>query len=123
MAKLTIQQAAQRLDISADTIRRRVRRGQLAAERKQTPQGYQWIVTIPDDTRFKGELESRIELLQQALADARQSLHVVHEELFARRREVESLLALMATKSPSLTPPTKGAGPHRRLGHPKLELI
>ena len=41
-----IAEAAQQLGISIDTARRRVKRGELAAERRETPQGFAWWVCL-----------------------------------------------------------------------------
>src|SRR5688500_5676258 len=41
-----IAEAAQQLGISIDTARRRVKRGELAAERRETPQGFTWWVCL-----------------------------------------------------------------------------
>ena len=45
--RLTINAAATRLGVSPDTIRRRLRAGELAGEREPTPQGYRWVVLFP----------------------------------------------------------------------------
>jgi len=45
--RVTIRDAAARLGVSADTIRRRLRAGTLAGERVSTPQGHRWVVLFP----------------------------------------------------------------------------
>lgn len=40
----TIDEAATRLGVSRDTIRRKIRRGELQAERRQGPYGIQWMI-------------------------------------------------------------------------------
>lgn len=44
-----LKQAAKRLGISTDTVRRRIKSGSLEAEKRATPQGGEWWVTLPDD--------------------------------------------------------------------------
>ncbi len=44
---VSIAEAAARLHISSDTVRRRVRRGELVGEQEQTPQGYVWRIAVP----------------------------------------------------------------------------
>jgi len=45
--RVTIRDAAARLGVSADTIRRRLRAGTLTGERVSTPQGHRWVVALP----------------------------------------------------------------------------
>jgi hypothetical protein len=45
--RLTIKEAAERLGISADTVRRRLKRGELAGEQHPTAQGFTWLVAMP----------------------------------------------------------------------------
>src|SRR4051812_25693082 len=46
---LPMAEAAKRLGVSADTVKRRIQRGELQAQREARPQGYRWIVELPDD--------------------------------------------------------------------------
>ena len=41
-------EAAQRLDVSVDTIRRRLRRGELKGQHQPTPQGFIWLIEMPE---------------------------------------------------------------------------
>ena len=41
-AWVPIAEAARQLGVSVDTVRRRIKRGELAAERRETPQGFVW---------------------------------------------------------------------------------
>jgi hypothetical protein len=43
---LTIPEAAKRLSLSLDQVRRMRRTGALASERRDTPQGHQWLIRI-----------------------------------------------------------------------------
>lgn len=45
----TVSEAAQAFDVSVDTIRRRMKRGELDTRREQTPQGFRWLIRLPDD--------------------------------------------------------------------------
>jgi len=47
--RVSIKEAAERLGVSADTIRRRLKSGELAGEREKTPQGFVWRVELPQD--------------------------------------------------------------------------
>lgn len=86
MARLTITQAAERLGVSTDTIRRRIKRGQLQAEKEARPQGSRWMVEIadedvpPDDATVAG-LQAEVSALRT--------------EVESRRREMERLYQLL----------------------------
>jgi hypothetical protein len=43
---LPLKQAAGRLGVSIDTVRRRIQRGDIGSRREQTPQGYRWLVRV-----------------------------------------------------------------------------
>ena len=47
-AYVPLTEAAQRLGVSVDTVRRRIRAGELVAQREQRPQGYRWLVKLPE---------------------------------------------------------------------------
>ena len=44
---VSIAEAAERLGVSADTVRRRLKRGELTGEQETTPQGFVWRVALP----------------------------------------------------------------------------
>ena len=48
MVRLSIKEAADRLHVSEITVRRRIKNGDLAGEHEETPQGYRWVVLLPD---------------------------------------------------------------------------
>lgn len=47
----TASEAAQAFGVSVDTIRRRMKRGELDTRREQTPQGFRWLIRLPDDEK------------------------------------------------------------------------
>jgi hypothetical protein len=118
---VTIPQAAQALDLSVITIRRRLKRGELRGQKVATAAGFEWRVLVPsalvdaaeDEGAAQGATqdtplqESRgadqrlIEVLQTQLAELR-------VELDARRREVQELHVLLARWQPALPPPLTG---------------
>jgi excisionase family DNA binding protein len=50
--ELTIRDAAERLGVSSDTIRRRLKAGELEGRQEpQGKQGYRWIVQLPEDAQ------------------------------------------------------------------------
>ena len=50
MDLVTMGEAAQRLGVSVDTIRRRLRRGGLQGQHQPTPQGFIWLIEMPEPT-------------------------------------------------------------------------
>jgi len=48
VVRLSIKEAADRLHVSEITVRRRIKNGDLAGEHEETPQGYRWVVLLPD---------------------------------------------------------------------------
>jgi transposase len=49
MELVTVPEAARRLGVTEDTVKRRLRKGELQGERKARPQGYTWMVGLPDE--------------------------------------------------------------------------
>jgi hypothetical protein len=47
--RVPIKEAAERLGVSADTVRRRMKKGELVGEKEPTPQGYEWRILLPID--------------------------------------------------------------------------
>ena len=44
---VTLREAADRLDVSVDTVRRMLKRGEVSGEQRKTKQGMTWFVTVP----------------------------------------------------------------------------
>lgn len=99
MAEVTIREAAARLKVSGDTIRRRIERGELIARKKDpTDPRSPWLVEIGDPDE-PATLESdpptdRNTELERALHYAA----VLEEQLQARTREVAELHQLLASR-------------------------
>jgi hypothetical protein len=108
---VSIGQAVTRLGVSEVTIRRRLRKGELKGQKRQTPQGYVWLIELPDDVSEdkknsdSGEGESLSELVaalrsqvegQQELVDSLQAqVKVQQEELAAKNKQIEQLHILL----------------------------
>jgi hypothetical protein len=103
MERVTIREAAQRLGVSPDTIRRRIAKGELQAVQEARPQGFVWMVELPrpkaqrrrpatrKPPRPKGPSPAELEA-----AHLRQTLEMLTTELESRRREVAELHQLLA---------------------------
>ena len=48
MTLATINESAQQMGISADTVKRRLRSGHLVGHQQPTPQGFTWLIEMPD---------------------------------------------------------------------------
>lgn len=108
-------QVAAAYGVSVDTIRRRLRRGELDARKEPTPQGFRWVAAMPRAASTPGEravvaeheagvaqgelvatLQRELELRNQEIA----RLHeVVERQAHALERAVEALPQLPATTS------------------------
>ena len=101
---VTIQEAARQLSVSADTVRRRIRKGALKAFQDQRPQGYQWLVELPavDPVALQaGGSPAEVRRLEEHNLHLRDALSMAREELAARRREVQQLLTLLQRVQPA----------------------
>jgi len=98
MQELTIAQAAERLGVSMDTIRRRISKGEIKARKVPSAHGEMYMIEIPDNASQQteekagknndGHNSSEIEAL-------RKTISILETELEARRREVQELHVLL----------------------------
>ena len=103
MERVSIPEAARRLGVTQDTIRRRIRKGELAAYQEPRPQGYVWFVEVPEEELsseeppypdFKEE-PSEVQLLKEMMELLREELKTKDRQLEAREREVQELHVLL----------------------------
>jgi len=86
VAELTITAAAEHLNVSTATVKRRLHKGTLKGRQIPRPQGYTWLVEVDQDQSNTTADAALIRALHdQVQAQA--------EELESRRREVQQLLA------------------------------
>jgi hypothetical protein len=127
MAKVSIAEAGHRLGISQDTVRKRLRLGELTGTQIRAPGGFRWMVELPDDvpgaeTKKNGNKEpvdredqSLPELVaalsatvegQQELIEALQSqIQAQKDQLESRGREVQELHVLLQQAQAALPAP------------------
>jgi len=104
VGKVSVGEAARRLGVSTDTIRRRIGKGELTAHQEPTPQGFRWEVELqPNDQPLNGH-DSNLEVLVTTL---QAQVQAQGEELDARRREVQELHVLLQTAQAALTAPER----------------
>lgn len=102
MEKVSVGDAARRLGVSTDTIRRRIGKGELTAHQKPTPQGYRWEVELEVGDQPVNGHDSNLEALVTVL---NAQVQAQAQELEARRREVQELHVLLQTTQAALAPP------------------
>ena len=103
MLELTISQAAQRLGVSMDTIRRRISNNELKARKVPSSHGEMYIVELPDDTpdapqarEAKPDSSPEVETLRKMVA-------ILETELESRRREIQELHVLLQQAQASVS--------------------
>jgi hypothetical protein len=85
--------------VSVDTIRRRIRKGELQGRKEQTPQGFRWMLPMPDPGETLPGHETGIAIPQP---DHAAMVEVLQGELAARNAEIERLHALLDTQARAL---------------------
>jgi len=101
--KISIGEAAQRLGVSIDTVRRRISRGELTAHKEPTPP-YRWEVELELNNQPPNTPDSNLDALVTTL---QAQVQAQGEELDARRREVQELHVLLQTAQTALTAPER----------------
>jgi hypothetical protein len=94
--RVTIKEAAERLGVSADTIRRRLKAGELQGERQKTPQGFIWLISLPEDAPSEPTVprEPKVDTVELMILHERLAgLERLLEERGHRVNELEAALA------------------------------
>ena len=104
--QVTISEAAVRLGVSPDTVRRRMRRGELAAVKEPRANGFVWLVEVPEEAEAPASEPASSTVSALEIAHLREVNALLREEVEARRREVSELHVLLQTAQRQL-----GAGP------------
>lgn len=126
---LSIEEAAKRLGVSSDTVRRRIKRGDLRAEKQKGPYGYCWMipeseiriaqeitevvpvnrpVAIPDlvdaiAARLDGKLSEALSTLAEEQARTRAEVEALRQELAATRETQERIERSIEERDRKLT--------------------
>jgi hypothetical protein len=103
--QVTISEAARLLGISEPTASRRVRSGELPGTQTPTPQGFVWMVELPDDLPMDTEPSGEIAALRELNAQLKSQVEAQGMELEARRREVQELHVLLQQAQAALPVP------------------
>jgi hypothetical protein len=116
--RLSMKDAAERLGVSVDTIRRRLKKGDLVGEKEPTPQGFEWRIILPpkesDATEPQGEPETashagdaiELELLRERIDELKQERDDWKEQA-QRSAEAERELRILLRQAQELALPEK----------------
>jgi hypothetical protein len=117
LSEFSIKDAAQRLGVTEVTIRRRIRDGHLHAYQRPRPQGFTWVVELPDEegqpSSPSGQASDEDEIEELKREDALQGIikrqdetieHLRHE-LEARGWEIQELHVLLQQVQAALSAP------------------
>jgi hypothetical protein len=111
--QVTIAEAAERLRLSEHTVRRRVKRGELPSSQVVTPQGFVWMVELPDNSPdgnsdATGEIKALRELIDQMASQLlvmKDQLASKDHQLEAKDRQIEQLHVLLQQAQAALPAP------------------
>lgn len=103
----SVSDAAQVFGVSVDTIRRRMKRGELTTRREQTPQGFRWLIQLPGQaapqdapgsprTNDRGEQGATVVPGRDVL------LETLQRELELRNREITRLHEVVAYQAQAI---------------------
>jgi hypothetical protein len=105
MQEVTIAEAAKRLGMSIDSIRRRIAKEELKARKVPSPHGEIYMIELPDDIAAPSADENKDkEDNPVALEAMRKTIAILENELEARRREVQELHVLLQQAQKQLPP-------------------
>ena len=108
MATVTIQEAAQHLGVSQDTVRRRIRKEELQARQTPTPQGFRWMVELEEDAQTAPAPPHRPDIGGAQVKDDAYDgalVEILREELAEKNRQISELHRLLAQTALNAAPP------------------
>ena len=107
--QVTIQEAANTLGIAESTVRRRIRNGELEGQQMPTPQGYTWLVDLPENLKIEKENDQSLVgesgLLRELVDSLRSHMDGLENQLGTKDRQIEQLHVLLQQVQTALPPP------------------
>jgi len=104
--ELTITAAAEHLQVSTATVKRRLRNGTLKGRQIPRPQGYTWLIEVDQDQDNHPLTTGSSEGVNAPVQELTM-IAWLQEELTARRREISELHVLLQTAQAALAAPRK----------------
>ena len=126
-------EAAHQLGVSVDTVKRRIQKGELKGRQQPRPQGFVWLVEMPEETNLPGShpantpvdtavmagelrrLEEMVQFLKAELNGRdiqielwKQEAEAHREQLQAKDRQIEQLHVLLQQAQAALPAPREG---------------
>ena len=120
-------EAAKCLGVSVDTIRRRLRKGELQGYQQPRPQGFVWVIEIPEELADPGStfaktvadipvnnggsnggdrrLEEVVAVLQAQVTSQQRQMEAHQDELTAKNKQIEQLHILLQQAQAALPAP------------------
>lgn len=103
----TLAEVARAQGVSVDTIRRRMKRGELEARRQQTPQGFRWVAVMPEPTQDTAPdapgspraNDSAAQGVTVVERDREELVETLRHELELRNREIARLHEVVAAQA------------------------
>jgi len=96
MARLSIPEAVHTLGLSQDTIRKRLRSGDLQGQKVKGAGGFRWEVFIDDDPTGKGVTQDGNHRDHANDGNDRALVEILREELTEKNRQISELHRLLA---------------------------
>ena len=110
--QVTIAEAARILGVPEKTVRRQVRNGELPGTQTDTPQGFRWMVELPDGEPQQEDhsenyaaLRELISVLREELAVRDRQLEAKDQQLEAKDKQIEQLHILLQQAQAALPAP------------------
>lgn len=116
MELVTVPEAARRLGLTEDTVKRRLRKGELQGERRSRPQGYTWMVELleeevdpdstgPDTMSSQGDDTVNHQVSNGEVRRLEDMVTMLQHQLEVREREVQQLHVLLQQAQAALPAP------------------
>jgi hypothetical protein len=86
----TIADAARLLRVSEHTVRRRVRSGELPSSQVDTPQGFIWMVELPDDVPADSPVSGELVVMRELIASLNEQVQTLKGQLDAKDSQLDS---------------------------------
>jgi hypothetical protein len=93
--QVTVVEAARLLGISIPTVRRRLRTGELPGNQVTTPQGYVWMVEVPDDLPVDNPSSGEVTALRELITHLTTQIEYQQEEIHAKNEQIRELHVLL----------------------------
>src|SRR2546423_290524 len=103
---VTVREAAVVLGVSDDTVKRRLKLGQLQGQQEKIRNGFRWLVLLPEDEPVPAAAiaTGMAGLVQGELERLRDEVTFLRTELERRHQEVNQLHVLLGQAQSQLTP-------------------